>query len=105
MKGGEYFKVIDLVDHYITHQSGTYGYSDFLAFLNDHYLNKSHHEKEHKDLPFKSQSLQTVVVACFFETSLSPVIKEQLEFSIITPVSFSEEFISLFSGSIWNPPQ
>ena len=105
MKGGEYFKVIDLVDHYMTHQSGTYGYSDFLSFLNDHYQNKSHHEKEHKDLPFKSQSLQVVVVACFFDISLSPVIKEPLEFSTITPISFTEEFISLFNGSIWNPPQ
>jgi hypothetical protein len=105
MKGGEYFKVIDLVDHYNTHQSSSYVYTDFMSFLNDHYLKKSHHEREHEDLPFKSQSIQSVVFACFLNTTFIPVLKEYIEFTSSVPSCFTEEFISIYNCSIWNPPQ
>jgi hypothetical protein len=105
MQGGEYFKVYGLIDHYMNHQTGEKTYSDFLAFLNDHYLNQKHHENEHENLPFKSHSVQTIVIATH-----TVEIKTVSEYNEISEPREKGFFVDQSgpiarAGTVWNPPQ
>lgn len=105
MQGGEYFKLYKLVGHYTSHQTSVNTYDNFISFLDDHYLNKDHHEKEHKELPFKNQSGQSIVIAYHYhaieriEVALPVESKIELKFNYSDPIP-NQEF-----GSVWNPPR
>jgi hypothetical protein len=105
LKGGEYFKIYELVEHYVSHQTGEKNYTDFISFINDHYSKNDHHEKEHHELPFKNHTINTVVLAHYAFTPIS------IPFSALTisertaSYFYQNSFYSKDRGSIWNPPQ
>jgi hypothetical protein len=105
MQGGEYFKLNNLVGHYLTHQSSEVSYSDFLSFLNDHYLKKDHHEKEHKELPFKSNTAQTVVIAYTYNVVESISVMSAIEAFETTHYFYKKSIPTQEQGSVWNPPR
>jgi pyruvate dehydrogenase complex dehydrogenase (E1) component len=106
MQGGEYFKLAQLISHYTEHQSGKMAYVDFIDFLNDHYLNVNHHEKEHKHLPFKNHSSTHIAVADHRLSSIATIYEIRIE-TISSQLIFPEK--SIFSDtkivSVWNPPK
>lgn len=105
MQGGEYFKLYKLVGHYLSHQTSENTYSDFLSFLNDHYLKKGHHEKEHKELPFKNQSGHTIVIA-FSMNRIEKIEAQETTISVKSPKFFYKDPIpEQVRGSVWNPPK
>ena len=105
MQGSEYFKVVDLVNHYMNHQSGNDNYKDFISFLDDHYQKDDHHKKEHKHLPFKSGQIQTIMIANHV-VDLT-IVQEEYSISESKHQPFFYELKSpkIHSGSVWNPPQ
>lgn len=105
MRGGEYFKLADLMGHYITHQNSNASYNGFFSFLNDHYFRKGHHEKEHKNLPFKNHSIQTVTIACSVPQPEFLQLKVVSENSHKQEFFYSNEFVSQEWEAVWNPPR
>ena len=106
MQGGEYFKLYKLVDHYVNHQSSEKTYADFFSFLNDHYLKKGHHEKEHRELPFKNQSVHTALVIAYHQNKIEKIELHETVVSESTVQFFYEDPIpDQVRGSVWNPPK
>ncbi|TNF50393.1 MAG: hypothetical protein EP305_00480 [Bacteroidetes bacterium] len=105
MQGSEYFKVLDLVDHYVNHQSGKESYKDFMSFLNDHYQKDDHHKKEHRHLPFKSGQVQTILIANHVMDILIVREESSISESKHQPFFYELKSTKIHSGSVWNPPQ
>jgi hypothetical protein len=105
MQGGEYFKVYKLVGHYFSHQTSDNTYSDFLSFLNDHYLKKDHHEREHKELPFKNQAAQNIVIA-YHQNGIEKIeVQEALLPTEAVKYFYKDPIPDQVRGSVWNPPK
>jgi hypothetical protein len=105
MQGCEYFKITDLVSHYMSHQNNGKDYKDFLSFVNDHYKKEDHQKHEHKHLPFKSGQINSIVIA--YHIVEVKVVQEEQKIAEKTDDNFYyvNKNPMIHTGSVWNPPQ
>lgn len=104
----ELFKIPHLLVHYAEHHEESNNQKSILDFLDEHYNGQEKHESDdHKDkgcLPF--QGKEHVSPFNFFVLNHTTIII----FHKVLPnesvsIFFEENFISSFSGTVWQPPK
>lgn len=99
----ELSKLPFLVKHYQSHVNSSNENASLLNFLNEHYSNKDHDDKNHEKLPLQDQSLT------FFSLIFSPNSNLEIELNnqkSIQPVSFYKVSYSyLFLSDLFHPPK
>ena len=54
MRGVEYFKLTEVIEHYNEHQKSQDSFNSFFSFLKEHYSKNHKSNKDEKNFPFKS---------------------------------------------------
>jgi hypothetical protein len=106
MKGIEFVKVGNLINHYQLHQERNQN-STIWSFIKEHYFEKcSDYEVEHQEMPFKMNSTG---FASFFLYVKSEIKIEISHFSLSELLQKPSSYISNYNfhkvHSIWNPPR
>lgn len=106
MKGIEFIKVGNLLDHYHLHQERNQN-STIWSFIQEHYFQKcTDYEAEHQEMPFKMNS---TIFASLFLYAKSEIIIELSHFSLTETLQKPYSHISNYNFhkvySIWNPPR
>ena len=106
MKGLEFLKVGNLVEHYEIHKVRN-PESTLLAFIQEHYFNASvDYEKEHQEMPFKVSG--SFVISLFIENYQNFQIQLNDSFEDLAsnqPTDFQSTYFYNSNFSIWNPPR
>jgi hypothetical protein len=105
MQGGQFFKFNEVIQHFEDHQESKESFNSFFSFVKNHYFSNHGTKENEKNLPFKTNILNTFVLV-IHEVKLAPVHEDPIE--IIEQSScFGEPNgqLSKTSISIWNPPQ
>jgi hypothetical protein len=98
-----------LVQHYLEHEKQGQADSGFVAFLSGHYLEEDHADKGHchEKLPFKHCH-----DCCSHHLAQATYLVPESDLAIVCPdpsspvcMSSEENFCSLYSGTIWQPPK
>jgi hypothetical protein len=106
MKGIEFLKVGNLLDHYQLHQERNSN-STIWSFIQEHYFEKStDYESEHQEMPFKTNSIG---LASVFLLEKSEIKIEMSHFSEAELLQKPSSYIGNYNFhkvySIWNPPR
>jgi hypothetical protein len=105
MRGVEYFKLTEVIEHYNEHQKSQDSFNSFFSFLKEHYSKNHKSNKDEKNFPFKSlmaNSFHLIYQDC-----------QQIEILEFDLSNSSEKVVfnykSLFYQqnlfAIWNPPK
>jgi hypothetical protein len=105
MRGVEYFKLTEVIEHYNEHQKSQDSFNSFFSFLKEHYSKNHKSNKDEKNFPFKSlmaNSFHLIHQDC-----------QQIEILEFDLSNSSEKVVfnykSLFYQqnlfAIWNPPK
>ena len=105
MRGVEYFKLTEVIEHYNEHQKSQDSFNSFFSFLKEHYSKNHKSNKDEKNFPFKS-----LMANSFHLIHQDYQQIEILEFDLSNS---SEKVVfnykSLFYRqnlfAIWNPPK
>ncbi len=105
-QGLEFFKADALLSHYAAFQKEAKDPS-FLAFIQEHYIQQfSEPHSEHRELPFKSSSQQTVHYYCQeFATIETNCVRLILENRQVRNYSAPQNAASNDYFHFWHPPQ
>ncbi len=106
MKGIEFFKVGNLLDHYQLHQERN-AQSTIWNFIQEHYFEKTaNHETEHQEMPFKMNSTGFASVFVHEKSEFKVEISHFSETeSLQKPYSCISNYNFHKINSIWNPPR
>ena len=106
MKGIEFLKTGNLLEHYQQHQERNNG-SSWFDFISEHYFATSvDYDKEHQEMPFKHNC--SSINSVFVDTEIvitfeSSVFVEEKNIQKPSVVQSNYRFSSIYS--IWNPPR
>ena len=105
MRGVEYFKLTEVIEHYNEHQKSQDSFNSFFSFLKEHYSKNHKSNKDEKNFPFKSlmansfhlihQDYQQIEILEFdFSNSSEKVV-----------FNYKSLFYQQNLFAIWNPPK
>ncbi len=105
MRGVEYFKLTEVIEHYNEHQKSQDSFNSFFSFLKEHYSKNHKSNKDEKNFPFKSlmansfhlihQDYQQIEILEFDLSNSS----EKVVFN------YKSLFYQQNLFAIWNPPK
>ena len=105
MRGVEYFKLTEVIEHYNEHQKSQDSFNSFFSFLKEHYSKNHKSIKDEKNFPFKSlmansfhlihQDYQQIEILEFDLSNSS----EKVVFN------YKSLFYQQNLFAIWNPPK
>ncbi len=105
MRGVEYFKLTEVIEHYNEHQKSQDSFHSFFSFLKEHYSKNHKSNKGEKNFPFKSlmansfhlihQDYQQIEILEFDLSNSS----EKVVFN------YKSLFYQQNLFAIWNPPK
>jgi hypothetical protein len=105
MRGVEYFKLTEVIEHYNEHQKSQDSFNSFFSFLKEHYSKNHKSNNDEKNFPFKSlmansfhlihQDYQQIEILEFDLSNSS----EKVVFN------YKSLFYQQNLFAIWNPPK
>ena len=105
MRGVEYFKLTEVIEHYNEHQKSQDSFNSFFSFLKEHYSKNHKSNKDENNFPFKSlmansfhlihQDYQQIEILEFDLSKSS----EKVVFN------YKSLFYQQNLFAIWNPPK
>ncbi len=106
MKGIEFLKMGNLLEHYYQHLERNDN-SSWIDFISEHYFATSvDYDKEHQEMPFKHSANAAPTVFVELKSAISFVKEPFLEEKIVQkPISVESRYYYNSIYSIWNPPR